>query len=232
MSKRTKKNSRSNPQPEAQADAAVDNTVETANDDAVTAEMVEPVLDEDVLAMIAAETADAPAMTTDAEPEITAEDVEEPTEEEVLAAIDASGTPAKKSGSKRAPKTPAAPMREFTAVAAIDEATLKSNLDGCNAKKVKEKAENLIATITHGKKLSRYTAVAVSELIANGRISGKSMTDRFQAEGLSVGTARAQAQQMTALFKLVGAVQPDAANPRELVVQDNQLVQELAAAAA
>jgi hypothetical protein len=58
------------------------------------------------------------------------------------------------------------------------------------------------------------------------------MADRFQAEGLSLGTSRAQAQQMTALFRLVGAAAPDANAPRDLVIQDNGLVQELAKLAA
>jgi hypothetical protein len=37
---------------------------------------------------------------------------------------------------------------------------------------------------------------------------------------------------MTSLFRLVGAVAPDASNPRELVLQDNGLIQELAKIAA
>jgi hypothetical protein len=207
--------------------------IETAetNDNAEGELTAEPVVDEEVLALLADDGDSASATTV--EPEITAEDVDAPTDQEILGAIDASGTTTgKKSGAKRAPKTPAAPMREFTAVAQIDQATLDANLAALNAKKVREKAENLIAAITHGKKLSGYTKVAVAELQTNGRISGKSMTDAFLAAGLKEGTARAQAQQMTSLFRLVGAVAPDASNPRELVLQDNGLIQELAKIAA
>lgn len=221
--------------PEGGAGDAGTEVVEAAdtNDNAEIVEIAEPVVAEDVLAALAADETPPTVTTTDAdEPTITAEDVDEPTEDEVLAAIDASGTTPKSRKSSTTPKEPAQPMREFTAVAAIDEQTLQKNLDGCNAKKVREKADNLIAAVTHGKKLSRYTAVAVSELMEHGRFSGKSMTERFKTEGLSEGTARAQAQQMTALFKLVGAAAPDANAPRDLVLQDNGLVEELAKIAA
>lgn len=202
-----------------------------SNDDAITAETIEPVLDADVLAALAAD-GPAPAVTVDSdEPTITAEDVDPPSDEEVLAAIAATG---KKAGRKSGTKTPTpAPtvMRAFTAVALIDQATLDTNLAGCNAKKVREKADNLIAAIEHGKKLSGYTKIAVKALAADGRFSGKSMVERFQAEGLSIGTSRAQAQQMTALFRLVGAVAPEAGS-KDLVVQDNALIQELVPLAA
>jgi hypothetical protein len=201
------------------------------NDNAEEELTAEPVVNEEVLALLA-DDGDSTSATT-VEPEITAEDVDAPTDQEILGAIDASGTNAgQRARTPRTPKQPAAPMREFTAVAQIDQATLDANLAGCNAKKVKEKAENLISAITHGKRLSNYTKIAVHELTTNGRISGKSMADRFQAEGLSLGTARAQAQQMTALFRLVGAASPDATTPRDLVIQDNGLVQELVKLAA
>jgi hypothetical protein len=197
-------------------------TVEASNDDTAIEATAEPVLDEEVLAMIADDSSDG-ATTTDAEqPEITAEDVEEPTDDEVLAAIDSAKAPKKSGGKKAAPVV----MRDFTAVAAIDEATLKANLDGINAKKVREKADNLIAAIQSGKKLSRYTRDAVEHLKADGRVNGKSIADMFQTKGLSLGTARAQSQQMTALFKAVGLAAQDNGS-KDLVLQDNTLADEL-----
>lgn len=132
----------------------------------------------------------------------------------------------------KAPRTPKAPVvvREFVSVAAIDAPTLKSNLDGINAKKVQEKAQNLIQAIESGKKLSGYTKKAVEVLVADGKITSKSLVDAYLGSGLKDGTARAQAQQMTALFKAVGLATPAAGSPRELMLADNDLAKELLAA--
>lgn len=244
MGRRTKKNNSNQPAVAVEsADNAVEAatetvTVETENvtvtvETPVEAEITaEPVVADDVLAMLAGDDEpNASEGTTVADPDADAIDAEEPTDEEVLATLKSSGS--KKSGSKST-STPAAPvvMREFTAVAQIDKATLDANLAACNAKKVKEKADNLIAAIQSGKKLSKYTQVAVKELVANGAISGKDMTAAFLNAGLKEGTARAQAQQMTALFKLVGAVAPDPAVKGRLVANDAGLIKELEALAA
>lgn len=131
--------------------------------------------------------------------------------------------PKKSSTSKAAP----VPTRAFTDVAAIDKGQLDSNLNALNAKKVIEKAQNVIQAVETGKKLSRYTADAVKALKARGNISAKTLVETFRSAGLSDGTARAQSQQMTALFKALGMVVPDATNTRELVIADAGLVDEL-----
>jgi hypothetical protein len=198
--------------------------IEASNDDAETAETVVAEVDPAVLDMLADES--APEAVTTTEPEVTADDVPEPTDDEVLAAIDNAKTP-RKSGTK----APATVMRDFTAVASIDEATLKANLDGISAKKVREKAENVIAAVQSGKKLSRYTADAVAHLKEQGRVNGKSLADMFQTKGLSLGTARAQSQQMTALFPLIGLATKEDGS-KDLVLQDNNLADELVKIAA
>jgi hypothetical protein len=241
MSKRSKKNAA--PAAVEQQDAnspavetatvetpATETTVETA--EAVDAEVeltAEPVVADDVLAMLAGD--DEPAETTEDAPAAADAEIEvdEPTDDEVLATINQAGS--KSSGTKQ-PKAPPVITRDFTAVAQIDRATLDANLAACNAKKVREKAENLIAAVQSGKKLSRYTQVAVKQLVANGAISGKDMVAAFLNEGLKEGTARAQAQQMTALFRLVGAVVPDATTKGRLVANDAGLIKELEALAA
>jgi hypothetical protein len=209
---------------------ATETTVETAETvDAEVELTAEPVVADDVLAMLAGD--DEPAETTEDAPAAADAEIEvdEPTDDEVLATINQAGS--KSSGTKQ-PKAPPVITRDFTAVAQIDRATLDANLAACNAKKVREKAENLIAAVQSGKKLSRYTQVAVKQLVANGAISGKDMVAAFLNEGLKEGTARAQAQQMTALFRLVGAVVPDATTKGRLVANDAGLIKELEALAA
>lgn len=90
-----------------------------------------------------------------------------------------------------------------------------------------EKAQNLIQAIEVGKQLSRYTKVAVKTLVSDGKISGPGMVKKFEEVGLSTGTARAQAQQMTALFKIVGLAVPDVVSAKELVIADRALAHEL-----
>lgn len=173
------------------------------------------------------------------------EEALEPAEETQPADVDAAlkeleVADQQKAASKSAPKgkkatepTVVIPVRAFTDVAAIDEAELKSRLDALNAKKVHEKVQNLIQTVEGRKsKLSRYTRDAVKLLAKDGKVSGKSLVEMFMAEDLSVGTARAQAQQMTALFKVVGAVAPTAGDKHELAIADQGLVDELVKLAA
>lgn len=187
---------------------------------------------DEVLAMIAG---DADGGTKVVEPEV----IEEAPEDldAALAELEADTTTAptkkaKKTKAPAAPKQPAVAARAFTDVASIDAATLKTNLDACAAKKVNEKVSNVIQAIEHGKKLSRYTADAIRKLNRDGRVSGKSLVEEFLGLGLKDGTARAQAQQMTSIFKMLGIALPDASNPRELVLSDKVLVDELVAIAA
>jgi hypothetical protein len=151
LSKRTKKNQGAASSASAPELTVVDGQVagvapggETAveatevaeiNDNAEGELTAEPVVNEEVLALLADDGDSSSATTVEAE--ITAEDVEAPTDQEVLARSTLRATaPAPRQLEPRAPKTPAAPMREFTAVAQIDQATLDANLAGCNAKKV------------------------------------------------------------------------------------------------
>jgi hypothetical protein len=196
---------------------------------------VEPVADPEPVAADAVDAGEEMVVEnadTDVEVQIEAHD-----EEEILSqlegdenapAADASADPAATTTTrkKREPKA-AAPTRVFTDVAAIDPAAFKTNLDGSTAKKVNEKVSNLQGAIERGIKLSRYTQLAVKTLVADGKVSGKSIREMFEANGLSKGTAAAQSQQMTALFKIVGLATPDATNARELVLADRGLADEL-----
>jgi hypothetical protein len=218
--------------------------------DAVQDAIVEMESNDDAAVSAALDAADqtdeAPAEGADETVETVAtEDVAvelEPEDEDaVLAELEAeeddqAPAPAAKSGRKaRTPKAASTPavVRQFCDVADhLDDAELKSRLDGINAKKVAEKAQNLVQCIETGKKLSGFTALAVKTLAANGSVTSKDLVEAFQADGKSLGTARAQAQQMTALFKALGIAQPDPSEPRKLVAADNGLVRELSTLAA
>lgn len=224
----------------AQAPAAsADNTTAIEGIDTLP-EGVEPSIEaeesseEDILAELEAADEAITEEATEVEVQAT-EDVdvslEAQDEDAIIAELEATPATASKASRKKAgPKTPAAPVvtRQFCDVADhLDDASLKTALDGINAKKVTEKATNVVQAITTGKKLSGFTKLAVKTLVTDGRVSGKSLVAAYQADGKSLGTARAQAQQMTALFKALGIAQPDPANPRDLVPANNGLVREL-----
>lgn len=233
MAKRTKATA-----PVANADTSID-TLPTTEQGVET-----PVVsDDDILAAL--EAADGGTKVEDTTEETVAQieaveeievTLEDRDEDAILAELEAeedNAAPAPKTKSSKTktpkqPKAPAAPTRAFCDVADhMDDAALKAALDSINAKKVHEKAQNMVQAITTGKKLSGFTQLAVKKLLADGRISGKSLVEAYQADGKSLGTARAQSQQMTALFKALGIAQPDPSNPRELVPASNGLVREL-----
>lgn len=169
------------------------------------------------------------------EPEVDVDSVLAEVQSEDDAAA-AAATPAA-TGTKRARKAatpkPAVVTREFSEVASISRDDFVARIDAPEtAKKIAEKAKNLLDAVEKGHKLSRYTKVAVKTLAANGKVSGKSLVEAFEAEGLKLGTARAQGQQMTSLFKISGICTPDASNARELIVADQKFVDELALLAA
>jgi hypothetical protein len=254
LSKRQKKNETpvvdaadtSNATVEALLDAA---DPVTASDDEVDPEIL-AMLGDDSVELPAAVVVDPEAvadtavdLTTDGTETVATDDVdvtiEAEDEDAILAELeddDSAAAPAaagsKPARKKREPKAPAVATRQFTDVAAIDPAALKANLDASTAKKVNEKIQNLVQAVETGKTLSRYTQVAVKTLVRDGKISGKSLVEAFQAENLSIGTARAQSQQMTALFKTVGLVTPAADAPRELMLADQGLADELVKLAA
>jgi len=90
----------------------------------------------------------------------------------------------------------------------IDRAALSSRLDDA-AKKVREKADNAMAAVNTGKKLSRFTSLAVTELVKVGEITSTDLVKVYTDAGLGMGTARAQSQQMTSLFRMFGLVSQD-----------------------
>jgi len=230
-SKKTR--SKSNPQPAAASAADPIETVEVTGDAVV--------MDDAELDSLLASINEAEAAPVTAALEVEDDDVEaalrklatettEATEADVEKGDEEdAGTTATKAPRKQTIRTK---TREFTDVAAIDPTVLQTNLAGCNAKKVNEKVQNVFQAIETGKKLSRYTKDAVALLDTAGRISGKTLVEEFRRLGLKDGTARAQAQQMTALFKMLGIVVPDASTKGELVASDTKLIKELMAVAA
>lgn len=89
-----------------------------------------------------------------------------------------------------------------------DRAAFTTRLDEA-AKKVREKIENAVASVDRGKKLSRFTELAVKELVTKGTVTGKDLVTMFEGQGLAIGTARAQGQQMTAIFRTLGLAAKD-----------------------
>lgn len=162
-------------------------------------------------------------------------ELEEADEEAVLAALGSeedAAAPKKRSKKASEPKT-VVPTREFCDVADhLDPTSLKTTLDGITAKKVSEKAQNLVQAITSGKKLSNFTQLAVKTMIDAGQITSKDLIAAYEKDGKSIGTARAQAQQMMALFKAFQIAAPSATDAKVLVPNDNGLVKELTALAA
>lgn len=122
-----------------------------------------------------------------------------------------------------------APERKFCDIAAITTQKFTANQNSLKAKKVAEKVKNAVAAIEQGKKLSKYTRSALTMLKSGGEVTGPSITKQFEADGLSPGTARAQAQQQTALFKVIGVAKPTGDNGRTLVTDDLKLIDALLA---
>lgn len=135
----------------------------------------------------------------------------------------------KPAGEKKSKAEETVPARSFHDIAAIKKPAFEKNREDM-AKKVGEKADNVVQAVERGKKLSRYTADAVKLLSKEGQVSAKAMCDAFIAANLSVGTARAQSQQMTALFKGIGLCEAGA--DKSLTVKDQALLDELVKLAA
>ena len=168
----------------------------------------------------------------------TGEDVDEETVEQALAKLEKEDAKKKAPSSKpkskpkgKTEKVETVAARNFHDVAAIDKPAFNRAREGL-AKKVGEKADNVVQAIERGKKLSRYTADAVVLLSKEGRMSAKRLCEAFIKNNLSEGTARAQSQQMTSLFKALGIAEPDPANAKDLIVKDKGLVDELVKLAA
>lgn len=139
---------------------------------------------------------------------------------------------AKAAAPKAETKTEEVPARKFCDVAAITTQKFTANQNALKAKKVAEKVKNAVAAIEQGKKLSKYTRSALTLLNKDGSVSGPSITKQFETDGLSPGTARAQAQQQTALFKVIGVAKPSSEDARTLVLDDKSLIKALLETAA
>lgn len=183
-------------------------------------------------------TEDATEVVSETAEEVEVE-IESADEDAVLAELEADeddgATEKAKPKSKKKAAAPAAPVvtRQFCDVADhMDDSALKTALDGIAAKKVAEKANNVIQAITTGKKLSGFTQLAVKMLTEQGHVTSKDLVEAYQKDGKTQGTARAQAQQQTALFKALGIAAPAADDAKKLVACDNGLVKELAVLAA
>lgn len=118
---------------------------------------------------------------------------------------------------------------EFFAAAHIQPEEYTSIIDNA-AKKVKEKIENL-ADAFSGRRLSGYTKAALKHANTNGgEFTVKGLVETYETEyKFSPGTARAQAQQMSALFSAVGLADKDGKTFR---LRDNELTRKLSALAA
>lgn len=76
---------------------------------------------------------------------------------------------------------------------------LKTTVDGL-AKKVGDKAVNLLRYQNEPKKLQNYTRVGLEYLLSNGSASSKDLTELLQKRGYTIGTARSQANQLMSLL--------------------------------
>ena len=116
----------------------------------------------------------------------------------------------------KAPKAPAFTSARDAVEKAIDAGKIDAksvdlaSLDGI-AKKVGEKAVNVVQALMTNRNLSVYTQVALRELVNSGSMSSGQLASVYQAtqkpnktETYSKGTANAQAQQMAALFPALG----------------------------
>jgi len=129
--------------------------------------------------------------------------VDASTDQDIDASVD---QPEKPKTRKKAEKSaePPAPSIEFASIVGEDtQKEIFERLDK-SAKKVIEKAKNVIAAVERGKKLSGFTKDAVIVLASKPEIQTKDLVEHYVGRGLSIGTARAQAQQMTSIFKVFG----------------------------
>ncbi len=76
---------------------------------------------------------------------------------------------------------------------------LKSDVDNL-AKKVGDKAVNLLRFHSVPNKLQNYTRLGLEHLVKNGSTSSADLTKLLQGAGYTIGTARSQANQLMSLF--------------------------------
>lgn len=120
-----------------------------------------------------------------------------------------SGPKATKTGSTAAAKEPKAtkPAREAARDTLGEEAynaIVAVIADPKIAKKVVDKAENLLDAAAGRRNLSVYTRIAIDALTKDGAFTSGDLVKLLESRQYSPGTARAQAQQMMALLPLAG----------------------------
>lgn len=91
-------------------------------------------------------------------------------------------------------------------LASINE--LLNSIDGA-AKKVGEKAVNLVYALQGKQNLSSYTKIAFQLLAAKGEVTASDIKNEYLAVPYSAGTAAAQTSQMMLLFPMLGIASRD-----------------------
>lgn len=79
------------------------------------------------------------------------------------------------------------------------------------AKKVGEKAVNLLRHSENRDRVQIYTQIGLDMLIADGKLTSKGLVDKFSATKYRIGTARAQGSQLMQLFPALGIVKQGSA---------------------
>jgi hypothetical protein len=77
--------------------------------------------------------------------------------------------------------------------------SLRDTVNGL-AKKVGDKATNLLRHAGDPKKVQKFTGIGLAHLIEHGSTSSTLLTKEFQDQGYTIGTARSQANQLMALL--------------------------------
>lgn len=155
-----------------------------------------------------------------------ADEPEAPIEASVAVAAAAAAATAAAAAAAVAPKTRAprvsraagAKPSQVLAATMSDEALLKAamlltgdeesedNVKALNdtidslAKKVGDKAVNLLRYASEPRKLQNYTRLGLELLVRDGEVTSKSLTDHLKAAKYTEGTARSQANQIMSLF--------------------------------
>lgn len=191
-------------------------TVEPSAEDVEALPEVEPAKPTKKAKAKAAKTKEPKAPKAPKEPKVKKAEVAAETTDEVEAAPKAkkSGPKATKTGATAAAKEPKAtkPAREAARDALGEDAyntILAVIADPKIAKKVVDKAENLLDAAAGRRNLSVYTRIAIDALTKDGACTSGDLVKLLESRQYSPGTARAQAQQMMALLPLAGIAARD-----------------------
>lgn len=100
--------------------------------------------------------------------------------------------------------------------------SLMTTINGL-AKKVGDKAVNLLRHNENPAKLQKYTVIGLNTLIAGGDATSRTFTDALMAAGYTIGTARSQANQ---LMSLLPALKVAEKNGRQLTLREDSVIRE------